>query len=185
MEEERIREWTQQRTCIQPPSQSIPVLRCSPQPSSLPCLPVLRPFLILTQRTCSSPIFRPFHMLTHLHLPSQSLAFPHSDPALPHPLPPPPSLPLPPSPSLSCLPSGERTRWELSISDLESRLSKLPGDVVVASAFMSYAGPFPSEYRDELVGAWAELRTDADVCYKSYILIVLCSVGAGCHGMEG
>lgn len=52
---------------------------------------------------------------------------------------------------------GERTRWELSIADLESRLSKLPGDVVVASAFMSYAGPFPSEYRDELVGAKAPL----------------------------
>lgn len=47
--------------------------------------------------------------------------------------------------------AGERTRWMLSITDLESRYAKLPGDVVVASAFMSYAGPFPSEYRDDLV----------------------------------
>ena len=48
-------------------------------------------------------------------------------------------------------PPGERIRWELSITDLENRLFRLPGDTVVASAFMSYAGPFPSEYRDELV----------------------------------
>eukprot|EP00798_Chlamydomonas_sp_ICE-L_P021926 gene21926-28972_t len=47
--------------------------------------------------------------------------------------------------------AGERVRWEASIDDLELRLGFLPGDVVVASAFMSYAGPFPSEYRDELV----------------------------------
>ncbi|CAD7700814.1 unnamed protein product [Ostreobium quekettii] len=30
-------------------------------------------------------------------------------------------------------------------------MSRLPGDVVIASAFMSYAGPFPSEFRLELV----------------------------------
>ncbi|KAG1668463.1 hypothetical protein FOA52_005236 [Chlamydomonas sp. UWO 241] len=47
--------------------------------------------------------------------------------------------------------AGERTRWMMSITDLEARLRQLPGDVVVASAFMSYAGPFPSEYRDALV----------------------------------
>ena len=43
--------------------------------------------------------------------------------------------------------AGERIRWEASIGDLEQRLGFLPGDVVMASAFMSYAGPFPSEYR--------------------------------------
>ncbi|PNH00452.1 Dynein-1-beta heavy chain, flagellar inner arm I1 complex, partial [Tetrabaena socialis] len=47
--------------------------------------------------------------------------------------------------------AGERIRWEASISTYEVSLSYLPGDVVVAAAFMSYAGPFPSEYRDELV----------------------------------
>lgn len=40
---------------------------------------------------------------------------------------------------------------EASIADYEAALGCLPGDVVVASSFMSYAGPFPSEYRDELV----------------------------------
>ncbi len=47
--------------------------------------------------------------------------------------------------------AGERLRWEASIADLDRRLTALPGDVVVASAFMSYAGPFPSQFRDALV----------------------------------
>jgi len=47
--------------------------------------------------------------------------------------------------------AGERIRWEASISEYEASLDCLPGDVVVASSFMSYAGPFPSEYRDDLV----------------------------------
>ncbi len=52
---------------------------------------------------------------------------------------------------LPWLRAGERIRWEASIATYEQSLSYLPGDVVVAAAFMSYAGPFPSEYRDELV----------------------------------
>ena len=47
--------------------------------------------------------------------------------------------------------AGERVRWESSIRTYESALAALPGDTVVAAAFLSYAGPFPSEYRDELV----------------------------------
>lgn len=46
--------------------------------------------------------------------------------------------------------AGEKTRWEGSITTFEAQLMSLPGDVALASAFMSYAGPFPSEYRDEL-----------------------------------
>jgi len=44
-----------------------------------------------------------------------------------------------------------RARREASIAEYEASLECLPGDVVVASCFMSYAGPFPSEYRDDLV----------------------------------
>lgn len=51
--------------------------------------------------------------------------------------------------------AGERIRWEASISGYESFLAALPGDALLAAAFLSYAGPFPSEYRDELVkGTW-------------------------------
>ena len=47
--------------------------------------------------------------------------------------------------------AGERTRWERTIEECETNAARLLGDVVVAAAFMSYAGPFPSEYREQLV----------------------------------
>jgi dynein heavy chain, axonemal len=49
--------------------------------------------------------------------------------------------------------AGEKSRWEASIADFEAQAARLPGDCVVAAAFLSYAGPFPSEYRDDLVSA--------------------------------
>jgi dynein heavy chain, axonemal len=49
---------------------------------------------------------------------------------------------------------GEKTRWEASLIDLESQYDKLVGDCILAAAFMSYCGPFPSEYRDNLVANW-------------------------------
>jgi dynein heavy chain len=51
--------------------------------------------------------------------------------------------------------AGERVRWEASIGGYENFLASLPGDALLAAAFLSYAGPFPSEFRDELVkGTW-------------------------------
>jgi hypothetical protein len=49
--------------------------------------------------------------------------------------------------------AGERAQWQASIGGLEARLAALPGDAAVAAAFLSYAGPFPSEFRDELARA--------------------------------
>ncbi|KAF8058055.1 DHC10 [Scenedesmus sp. PABB004] len=51
--------------------------------------------------------------------------------------------------------AGERVRWQGSIAGYEQFLAALPGDALLAAAFLSYAGPFPSEFRDELVrGTW-------------------------------
>jgi dynein heavy chain len=47
--------------------------------------------------------------------------------------------------------SGERARWEISIRDYETDLTNLVGDVLIAAAFLSYAGPFTSEFREKLV----------------------------------
>merc|ERR1719498_89457 len=50
--------------------------------------------------------------------------------------------------------SGEKTRWEATLIDLDDQYKKLPGDCMLASAFMSYCGPFPSEFRDDLISNW-------------------------------
>ena len=47
--------------------------------------------------------------------------------------------------------AGERTRWEETVKDLEEKMGFLIGDVLIAAAFLSYLGPFLSNYRDELV----------------------------------
>ncbi|KAI8821286.1 dynein heavy chain and region D6 of dynein motor-domain-containing protein [Fimicolochytrium jonesii] len=48
--------------------------------------------------------------------------------------------------------AGERDRWERSIGNYENAMNYLPGDCLLAAAFLSYAGPFPSNYRQQLVG---------------------------------
>ncbi|XP_053403795.1 dynein axonemal heavy chain 2-like isoform X4 [Mercenaria mercenaria] len=47
--------------------------------------------------------------------------------------------------------AGERIRWEETVKDLEERMGFLIGDCLIAAAFMSYIGPFLSNYREELV----------------------------------
>lgn len=44
--------------------------------------------------------------------------------------------------------SGEKTRWEASLIILDEDFEQLVGNCILAAAFMSYCGPFPSEYRD-------------------------------------
>ncbi|XP_008209980.1 dynein heavy chain 2, axonemal [Nasonia vitripennis] len=50
--------------------------------------------------------------------------------------------------------SGERVRWESSVRELDGLFDSLPGDCLIATAFVSYLGPFVSNYRDELVRIW-------------------------------
>ena len=46
---------------------------------------------------------------------------------------------------------GERVRWEGSIGTLDVALTNLVGDCLLAAAFLSYCGPFDSDYRDKLL----------------------------------
>jgi hypothetical protein len=47
--------------------------------------------------------------------------------------------------------SGENKRWSETITKLEVTEVKLVGDVLLASSFVSYAGPFNMQFRQQLV----------------------------------
>ena len=46
---------------------------------------------------------------------------------------------------------GERARWDSSASSLEARTQQLIGDCAICAAFLSYCGPFNTEYRSDLL----------------------------------
>lgn len=72
--------------------------------------------------------------------------------------------------------SGERKRWEDSIVEFQKDIKHLVGDCTVAAAFLAYAGPFPSEYREVLVNKhWlaavnkANLPVTADFAFSNFL----------------
>jgi len=46
---------------------------------------------------------------------------------------------------------SENDRWDKAIKVLDISINLLPGDVLLASAFVSYAGPFNKKFRDVMI----------------------------------
>ena len=47
--------------------------------------------------------------------------------------------------------AGEKVRWTQTVRELDENFGYLVGDCLIAAAFVSYLGPFTSNYRDEIV----------------------------------
>ena len=50
--------------------------------------------------------------------------------------------------------SGEKSRWEQTVKELDAFFLTLPGDCLLSTGFISYLGPFVSYYRDKLMSLW-------------------------------
>ena len=50
--------------------------------------------------------------------------------------------------------ASEGERWAQSLSQMKKDYSALTGDMLLAAAFVSYAGPFMSKYRTKLISQW-------------------------------
>ncbi|XP_065087185.1 dynein axonemal heavy chain 6 [Ochlerotatus camptorhynchus] len=52
--------------------------------------------------------------------------------------------------------ADEEIRWRETVQELTAEQFAVPGDVLVASAYVAYLGAFPMDYRRELSRAWVE-----------------------------
>ncbi|KAG5317386.1 DYH2 protein, partial [Pseudoatta argentina] len=52
--------------------------------------------------------------------------------------------------------SDERILWENTVASLTESFDWLPGDCLISTGFISYLGPFVSNYRQELISIWSK-----------------------------
>uniref|UniRef100_A0A671XQT1 Dynein axonemal heavy chain 2 n=1 Tax=Sparus aurata TaxID=8175 RepID=A0A671XQT1_SPAAU len=70
--------------------------------------------------------------------------------------------------------AGERVRWEERLPGLEENMTYLVGDCLLAASFLAYMGPFPSNYRDELLATW--MKEDLEIpCTPGFSFAVFLS----------
>ncbi|XP_075307002.1 dynein axonemal heavy chain 2 [Odontesthes bonariensis] len=72
--------------------------------------------------------------------------------------------------------AGERVRWEERVAGLEENMGYLVGDCLLAASFLSYMGPFLSNYREELLAIWMKEVRDSQIpCSPGFSFAVFLS----------
>ncbi|CAG9819075.1 unnamed protein product [Phaedon cochleariae] len=76
---------------------------------------------------------------------------------------------------VECL-SGERERWGETVTLLDKKFDFIPGDCLLATAFISYLGPFLSNYREELMCLWQKEAINLEIIFsRDFNVIVFLS----------
>lgn len=63
--------------------------------------------------------------------------------------------------------SSERQRWEATSETFKNQMATIAGDVLLASAFLSYAGYYDQQYRQNLFNNWCTHLQQANILFRS------------------
>ncbi|KAK4989517.1 dynein heavy chain [Elasticomyces elasticus] len=64
--------------------------------------------------------------------------------------------------------SSERTRWEESSKSFETQIDTIVGDVLLAAAFVAYAGLFDQQYRKAMTEDWSQYLSVSNIKHKTH-----------------
>uniref|UniRef100_H2XPC8 AAA+ ATPase domain-containing protein n=1 Tax=Ciona intestinalis TaxID=7719 RepID=H2XPC8_CIOIN len=67
---------------------------------------------------------------------------------------------------------GEKVRWEAAGKKFEDQINKLVGDVLLATGFLSYSGPFNQDFRSLLVSQWKKEMAQNEIPYSDDVNLI-------------
>lgn len=64
--------------------------------------------------------------------------------------------------------ASERVRWEEGSRSFETQINTLVGDVLMAAAFLAYAGFYDQQFRKAMVDDWAQQLSQSGISFKPH-----------------
>ncbi|XP_046389607.1 dynein axonemal heavy chain 5 [Ischnura elegans] len=67
---------------------------------------------------------------------------------------------------------GEKIRWTQQSKEFKAQLGRLVGDVLLATGFLSYCGPYNQEFRANLVSSWMNILKSKNIPFTHDLHII-------------
>ncbi|RUS82382.1 hypothetical protein EGW08_009834, partial [Elysia chlorotica] len=68
--------------------------------------------------------------------------------------------------------AGEQVRWSAQSLEFRDQITRLTGDVLICTGFLSYSGPFNQEFRTKLTNKWSSELTAKKIPFSKNLQIV-------------